>query len=126
MHSNYTVIAVADSKKADNAPQGAKNTAAKNGGGLGLTIPMLIIVAAVFIMMFRSQKKQQQQRQQLMDGMKVGDSVISAGGIYGKIAVVKKDSFILEIANGVRIEIAKAGVTSKIVPEGEAPAVGKK
>ena len=125
MHSNYTAIAVVDSKKTDNASKN-DSSSTNSGGTIGSMVPLLIIVAAFFIIMFRSQKKQQRQRQELMDAMKVGDSVISAGGIYGKIAVVKENSFILEIANGVRIEIAKAGVTSKVVPEAEAAGTDKK
>ena len=44
------------------------------------------------------------------ESLKPGDSIITAGGIYGKIKEVKGDSFIISIADGVTIKISKDSV----------------
>ena len=44
------------------------------------------------------------------DSLSVGDKVITAGGIYGKIKEIKGEDVILEIADNVRIRVAKSSI----------------
>lgn len=48
-------------------------------------IILLVLMLGMFFMMNRSQKKQQQERQNVLDAMKVGDSVVTIGGLHGVI-----------------------------------------
>lgn len=96
---------------------GAKSSA---GGGLFGLIPMIIVMAVLIYFMWRSQKKEQKKRQEMIESVKVGDRVVTIGGIYGEILTVREKSFILKIADNTRVEIAKNAVSS--VPAGvEAP-----
>ena len=54
--------------------------------------------------------KKQKEIKKFREGLGVGDRVITAGGIYGKIRGVKENSFVLEIADNVRITIDKGSV----------------
>jgi len=80
-------------------------------------LPMFLIFGVMIFFMYRSQKKQAQQRQQMIDGIKNGDRVVTAGGIFGNVTKITDTSFHLAIADKVEIEIDKGGVTRVIREE---------
>jgi len=76
-------------------------------------MPILMIVALFVIMYFfmiRPQQKKQKEVQQMRNNLKVGDSVVTSGGIFGKIKTVEDTAFIVEIAEGVRVKVDKASI----------------
>ncbi|MBO4631512.1 MAG: preprotein translocase subunit YajC [Lentisphaeria bacterium] len=85
--------------------------------GFGSMVPMIIVMAVIIYFMWRAQKKDQKRRQEMIEGVKVGDKVVTIGGIYGEIVTVKEQSFIVKIADNTRIELMKSAVSS--VPAGE-------
>lgn len=91
--------------------------------------PMILIIVVMFYLMYRSQKKEQKKRQDMITAMKKGDTIMTIGGIRGTITAVKEDTFKLEIAPHVEIEIAKSAVAQVISPDAAAektPAEGDK
>ena len=60
--------------------------------------------------MIRPQQKKQKEIKKMREAMKVGDKVITSGGIYGKIKDVNDTNFTIEIAENVRIKVDKASV----------------
>jgi preprotein translocase YajC subunit len=82
---------------------------------IGQFLDNLIFSVIVFMFfMSRSQKKQQQKRQDMLNALVRGKEVMLANGIYGKISEVKENTFIVEIASGVCVEVAKNGVAEVI------------
>ncbi len=82
-------------------------------GGMGQygSIIMLVLIFVVFyFFMIRPQMKKQKEIKKFRDSISVGDKVITAGGIYGKIKEVKDNTIILEIADNVRITVDKGSV----------------
>ena len=79
-------------------------------GLLGMA-PFIIIVVVMFYLMYRGQKKEQKRRQEMIDGTKKGDTVLTIGGIYGEIVEIHEDRFILKIADGVKIAVAKTAIS---------------
>ena len=71
---------------------------------------MVALVAIFYFFMIRPQSKKQKEIQKFRDGLSVGDKVITAGGIYGKIKDIKSDDVVLEIADNVRIRVAKSSI----------------
>ena len=86
---------------------------------------LILIIIVFMFFVSRSQKKQQQRRTEALNKIMKGDRVITNSGVYGTIAEVKEDSFILEIADKVRIEITKNGVAAALPKEGEVTAEKK-
>lgn len=79
-------------------------------GGMGLsTIIMLVAMLAIFyFMMIRPENKRKKEAEQMRSEMKVGDEIVTIGGIHGKVVHVKEDKFVIETgADQVRIEFAK-------------------
>jgi preprotein translocase subunit YajC len=60
--------------------------------------------------MIRPQQKKQKQIQQFRDNIKKGDSIITIGGIHGKVVDVKENTFVIEVADNVKMTIEKAAV----------------
>ncbi len=91
----------------------AGNAAAQGQQGAGYQqIIMLVAMFAIFyFLLIRPQQKRAKQQKELVAGLKVGDSAVSAGGIHGKITAVDDTTVNLEIATGVKIKINRASVT---------------
>lgn len=84
--------------------------AAGDGGSFGSIFMIVALIAIFYFMMIRPQQKRQKQIKQFRESMKVGDTVVTAGGIYGKIRKMGDTDLTLEIADGVDIRIDKASV----------------
>jgi preprotein translocase subunit YajC len=63
-----------------------------------------------YFFMIRPQQKKQKQIQQFRDNIKKGDSIITIGGIHGKVVDVKENTFVIEVADNVKMTIEKAAV----------------
>lgn len=83
----------------------------------GFLLPMLVIFAAFYFLLIRPQQKRQKAHSQLVAGLSVGDEVVTAGGILGKVTAVSDHYVTLRIADDVEIKIQKSTV-SAVVPKG--------
>ncbi len=73
-------------------------------------VPMLIFMVFMIFIMFRSQQKESKRKQEMLKSIKTGDKVVTTSGIHGMIANVKESTYMLKIADNVKIEINKANV----------------
>ncbi len=80
-------------------------------------LPFVAIFAVMIFFMNRSQKKQMAKRQEMMDKITKGTAVVLTSGVYGKVAEVREDSFIVEIADNVKIRVNKSGIAALDEPE---------
>ncbi len=89
-------------------------------GGFNLLVPMIAILVLFFWMTHRSQKKKERQREEMLDSIKVGEDVVSIGGIHGRVTRVNDDSFEVRVNSekDVKIKFSKAAV-STVRREGE-------
>lgn len=71
---------------------------------------MLGLVVVFYFFMIRPQQKKQKEVARMRESLKVGDKVLTSGGIYGRIKEVNDDSFLVEIADNVKIKVDKASV----------------
>lgn len=76
----------------------------------GFWIMMIVIFVIMWLFMIRPQQKKQKELQQQRDAMKVGDKVVTAGGIHGKLDKIQDTTFEIEVAKGIIIKIDKASV----------------
>ena len=81
-------------------------------GSLPIFILMFIII---YFLMIRPQSMQQKNHQKLLDNLKIGDNVITRGGIVGKIIDIigkNKDKLIIESSNGTKMTIVRSYIIS--------------
>jgi preprotein translocase subunit YajC len=87
----------------------------EEAGGFDWTIIIfLVLIFAVFyFLLIRPQRKRQKQQQELMQELKRGDKVITAGGIHGVIESVTEDSVIIKVESGATMKVVKSSVAFK-------------
>ncbi len=94
------------------APPGG---AAGTGGGMAAfqqIIPLVFMFAIFYFLLIRPQQKKAKEHKALLEAIKKGDNVITAGGVHGKINSVDDGIVGLEIATGVIIKISKGYIAS--------------
>ena len=84
------------------------------GGAFGSFIPFILIFVIFYFLLIRPQKQKQKQLQQQVDAMKVGDKVITAGGIHGLVTNVKKQSVTVKVDSSTKIEFEKGSIATVI------------
>ena len=89
--------------------QAATPGAGGMGGYQGILMMVLIFVVFYFFMI-RPQSKRQKEIKKQREAMKPGDTVVTTGGIYGKVKDIKETTVIVEISDNVRIKVDKNSV----------------
>jgi preprotein translocase subunit YajC len=90
----------------------AGNAGAQQGGRPGYEgLIMLVVMFAIFyFLLIRPQQKRAKQHKQLLEALKIGDQVVTAGGIHGKVAALQDTVVTLEIATGVKVKISRSSI----------------
>ncbi len=98
------------------------------GGGMTSTVIMLVVMVAVFyFMLIRPENKRKKEQENMRSSLKVGDKIVTIGGITGTIVNIKDDKFVLETgADQVRIEFAKWALSTNETATENAKAEAKK
>ncbi|ERT57823.1 preprotein translocase, YajC subunit [Megasphaera vaginalis (ex Srinivasan et al. 2021)] len=73
--------------------------------------PILLMVVIFYFMLWRPQKKQQKRRQEMLDSLRNGAKVITAGGIYGTIVALHDEYVMLRVADKVEIKVSRTAIT---------------
>lgn len=82
------------------------------GGLLQGPLPMLVLMFAIFyFLLIRPQQKKAKQHKEMLAALKVGDKVLTGGGVYGKITGIDQDVITVEIADGVKIKVNRGYVS---------------
>lgn len=76
-------------------------------------LPLIIIFAIFYFILIRPQQQRQKKHKDMLDSLKVGDKVITIGGIYGIIREIKGDIFTLEVCKDVRINTTRSAIGQK-------------
>ncbi len=91
------------------------------GGSVWLQfVPFALVLGIFYFIILLPMKRKQQKIQAFLDSLKVGDRVITTGGIYGQVTRVGDQSVQLQVADKIRIEVAKAAIGGY---QGQAPVV---
>ena len=92
-----------------------------DGGSPWLSfVPFALVLGIFYFIILLPMKRKQQKVQEFLDSLKVGDRVITTGGVYGQITRLGEQSVQLQIADKIRIEVAKASIGGY---QGKAPVV---
>jgi preprotein translocase subunit YajC len=85
--------------------------ATPDGGSLWLQLlPFALVLAIFYFIILLPMKRKQQKVQAFLDSLKVGDRVITTGGIYGQITRLGERSVQLQVADKVRVEVSRAAI----------------
>ena len=62
-------------------------------------LPLILIIVLMYFMMIRPQRKREKENKKMLDSMKVGDKIVTIGGIMGKIDRIKDNTVVIETGN---------------------------
>lgn len=85
-----------------------------SGGGSGFFLIIILAFVLIWLIVVRPQRKRQTQQQRLLSDLRVGDEVLTAGGIYGTVSRLDEDQVTVEIAPKTEVRVARraiAGIT---------------
>ena len=88
------------------------------GGIGGMMLPMILIMGIFYFMLIRPQQRKEKERKKMITELKSGTRVMFSGGIIGVITNVKESTFIIKIADGVKVEVVR-GAVSQSIEKGE-------
>ena len=87
-------------------------------GGMGSIVLLLALFGIFYFLLIRPQQKRQKEHRTMIENLRKGDTVLTAGGLYGKITGIKDQVVTLEIAEKIRVKVNKnqiAGVVREDV-----------
>lgn len=81
-----------------------------SGNALMQIFPFVLMLGIFYLLVLMPMRKRQKKVQDFQSALKVGDRVITTGGIYGQVTRVSESAIQLQIADKVRIDVARASV----------------
>jgi preprotein translocase subunit YajC len=97
---------------------GAPVVGAQQGGGFSMLIIMVVFVGFMYLTVWRPQSKRAKEHKDLLNALTVGDEIVTAGGIMGKVNKVTDNSYVIvTVADNVNITMQKSSI-STVLPKG--------
>ena len=93
--------------------QGSGTQGSGTQGLTGMMLPLVVFVLIFYFFIIRPQRKRQKQHDTLIGGITRGDQVVTVGGFFGTVREVRDDTFMVEIADGVKVRVLKSAVQTK-------------
>ncbi len=82
------------------------------GAFTGTLIMFMLIIFIFYFLIIRPQQKRQKERQKLLDAVKKGDKVITAGGLHGEIVGIEENTILLKVADNVKLKLDRSSVNT--------------
>lgn len=102
----FSFISTAMAQEA--APVGAGGLS----GGLASFVPLILMFAVFYFLLIRPQQKKMKEHKNMLEALRRGDKVVTAGGIFGSVSKINEDGTVeVEIAKDVVIKVTKPSVT---------------
>lgn len=91
-------------------------TGASGGAALFTNImPLVLVFAIMYFILIRPQQKKAREHKAMVEALRRGDQVITAGGIMGKVSKVAEDGVVeVEIAEGVKVKVVRGTITQVV------------
>lgn len=97
--------------------QQAQPGARPQGSLFTAMLPFILVFVIFYFLLIRPQRTKQKRHQEMVEQLKPGDKVITAGGIHGTVMGVQKDRIELKIASNVKIDISKNSIAVILTPK---------
>jgi len=79
-------------------------------GAFGSFIPLILIFAIMYFLLIRPQQKKAKEHAKMVEALRRGDQVVTAGGLIGKVAKVHDTEVEVEVSSGVKVRVVKSTI----------------
>lgn len=93
--------------------------AQQSGSNVTFLISLVLMVAIFYFLLIRPQQRRVRQQRTLVESLRVGDEVITIGGLFGTILEIEDETITLDAGAGTRLRYLKQAVARKFVEETE-------
>jgi preprotein translocase subunit YajC len=83
-------------------------------GGFSGFIPLILMFVIFYFLLIRPQQKKTKEHRQMIADLKKGDRVVTSGGIHGRITGLDDQTLTVEIADKVRVKVARSNVGGRL------------
>lgn len=91
--------------------------AAQNGSNWSFWVMIVAMIAIMYFFMIRPEQKRRKEMQAFREGLKSGDKVITAGGIYAVVKKVEETTLLIEVDSNVTLRVDKNMVVAAPAPQ---------
>jgi preprotein translocase subunit YajC len=88
--------------------------AGQGAGGFSSLIPIILMFVIFYFLLIRPQQKKSKEHREMINRLKKGDRIITSGGLHGQVTAVSETTMTVEIADKVRVKIARGNVSQVI------------
>jgi len=101
--------------------QSSDGTSSSGGSFLSLLFPLLLLGGVFYFLLLRPNRTRQRQQQSILESLKIGDEVMTAGGIFGSLKAIDEedDTVTVEIAPGTEVRMLRRAIAQRLVDEPE-------
>jgi preprotein translocase subunit YajC len=79
---------------------------------LSSIVPFLLIIVIFYFLILRPQQKRQKERVKLLESIKKGDKVITAGGLHGTVEGIEEKTLLVKVADNVKLKMERSAITT--------------
>jgi preprotein translocase subunit YajC len=89
---------------------------AGGGGGSSMMsfLPIVLIFVIFYFLLIRPQQKRAKEHRTLLSNLKLGDQVLTSGGIYGRVTGLREDVVTVEISDKVRVKVNRGNIAGVV------------
>ena len=87
---------------------------AQSGSMYANLIFIALIIVVFYFFMLRPQQKKQKEQKVFRDNLKVGDKVVTIGGVHGKLVEINADTVVVDIDRGVKVTYEKSSISDEL------------
>ena len=96
---------------------GAK--AGQGASGIASLIPIILMFVIFYFLLIRPQQKKAKEHREMVGQLKKGDRIVTSGGLHGRVTAVSDSTMTVEIADKVRVKIARRNVAQVLQPSSQ-------
>jgi preprotein translocase subunit YajC len=80
------------------------------GGGLLSFLPLVVIMGIFYVLLIMPAQRRQKKTQAMLSALKMGDKIVTTGGLYGTIVGLEPEAVQLRIADQVKVKVARSAI----------------
>ena len=98
----------------------------QGAGGFSSLIPIVLMFVIFYFLLIRPQQKKSKEHREMINRLRKGDRIITSGGLHGRITAVNEGTMTVEIADKVRVKIARGNVAQLLTASSQTQETKKK
>jgi preprotein translocase subunit YajC len=98
----------------------------QGGGGFSSLVPIILMFVIFYFLLIRPQQKKTKEHREMVTHLKKGDRVVTSGGLHGRITAVSEATMTVEIADKVRVKVARGNVSQVVQSSSQSQEAKKK